>query len=302
MRLRNKVVFVTGVTGTVGDKIAARCLEEGATVKGLIRNEDQLPLCEKLGVTPVIGDLTNKEAITDALKAVDIVIHAAAYLGEDRAIAEQSNIHGVQSLVEGCIAAKVERFVHISTVSVYGHFEGAVELHEDSELAYGHSEAYISTKCESERILHNAKASGLNYVILRPGVICSPSNSHWGDKLIAKIAAVESVDWIHPEDITPWVHADNLAEMCVLAATHSAAVCRIYNAVDGNYMENEFALRIARALNKRMIIPDGDPIRMTYLYDKISNDLGYRPIKPFEETVALLEEQARGWFLSRENK
>lgn len=293
MRLRDKVVLVTGVSGTVGDKIAAKCLGEGAKVKGLIRNKENISLCDKLGITPVIGDLKDREAIKEALKDVNLVIHAAAYLGGDRTTAEESNIQGVQVLVDASISVGVERFVHISTVSVYGHFEGDVELDETSDLAYGHSEVYISTKCESERILQDAISSGLKCVILRPGVICAENNSHWGDQLIAKISTVENVTWIHPDDVTPWVHAENLAEMCVLAATHPAAVNQIYNAVDGNYKENEFTVRIAHAMKKTLIIPDGNPIRMTYRCNKIKNDLGYRPIKKFEETVAQLEKQAR---------
>lgn len=293
MKLRDKVVLVTGISGTVGDKIATKCVREGAKVKALIRSREKTSLCNELGIIPVIGELTDREAIKEAIKDVNIVIHAAAYLGSDRAIAEESNVNGVQCLIDASIEAGVERFVHISTVSVYGHFEGDVELNEASDLAYGHSDVYTSTKCESERIIQAATARGLQCVILRPGVICSEYNSHWGDKLIAKLAAAESINWIHPEDLTPWVHADNLAEMCVLVATHPAAVNEIYNAVDGNYTEQEFTVRIARALKKTLVIPDGSPIRMTYRYDKIKNDLGYRPVKKFEDTVTQLEEQAQ---------
>lgn len=297
MKLHDKVVLVTGVSGTVGDKIATRCLKEGARVKGLIRNQEKIPLCNDLGITPVLGDLTDREAIQEALKDVDFVFHAAAYLGDDRITAVGSNIHGVQNLVDGAISAGIERFVHISTVSVYGHLEGDIELDEESELAYGHSEVYISTKCESERIVQDAIASGLKCVILRPGIICAEYNSHWGDKLIAQLDGVETVTWIHPEDLTPWVHAENLAEMCVLTATHPLAVNQIYNAVDGNYTEKKFTVRIAQAMNKTISIPDGNPIRMTYNCNKIRNDLHYRPIKGFKETVVQLEKLAQSWRL-----
>jgi len=298
MKLRNKTVLVTGISGTVGDKIATRCLSEGAKVIGLIRSEENIPLCNKLGVIPAIGDLTNREAIKDSLKYVNIVIHAAAYLGSDRAIAEEANVIGVQCLIDESILAGIERFVHISTVSVYGHFDGDVEFNEASELAYGHSDVYTSTKCESERIIQNAKARGLPCVILRPGVVCSEYNSHWGDKLIAKLVAVDSVTWIHPDDLTPWVHADNLAKMSLLAATHPTAINETYNAVDGNYTEQEFTVRIAGSLKKALVIPDGSPIRMSYSYNKIKNDLGYLPVKNFEDTVAHLEKQAQDYIAS----
>ncbi|GBF78130.1 epimerase [Paenibacillus sp. 598K] len=293
MRLHNKTVLVTGVSGTAGDKIAVRCLREGAEVRGLIREETHIALCHKLGITPVFGDLTNEEDMRAALQDVHLVFHAAAYLGGDQVIAEQSNIRGVESLVKAAIAAGVERLVHISTVSVYGHFEGEVKLDEAHELAYGHAEVYIATKCESERRVRDAISQGLQSVILRPGVICSESKSHWGDQLVRKLAEAEEITWIHPDDMTPWVHGDNLAEMCVLAATHPAAVNQTYHALDGNYPESEFTMRIGRAMNKKFVIPEGDAIRTMYSHTKIRDQLGYCPTITFEETVFRLEEQAR---------
>ena len=293
MKLRNKTVFVTGVSGTLGDKIAARCLAEGAQVKGLIRGEQQTSICTGLGIEPVVGDLNDRQALDQALQGVHVVIHAAAYLGNDRAIAEETNVRGVQTLADAARAAGVERFVQISTVSVYGHFDGAVELDESRELAFGHSDVYVSTKSESERILRQAEAEGLEIVILRPGLISSEKNSHWGDGLVKKLADAEKVDWLHPDDLAPWVHAENAAEMCVLAATHPAAAGQAYNAIDGNYPESQFGLRILRALNKQPSIPGGDPILTAYSGSKIVDELGYRPVRTFEETVAALEEQAR---------
>ena len=293
MRLRNQTVFVTGVSGTLGDKIAAACVKEGARVKGLIRGEGQIAICTRLGIEPVIGDLNDRKTLEQALQGVQFVIHAAAYLGNDRAIAEEVNIRGVQTLVDAARVAGVERFVQISTVSVYGHFDGAVEIDESRELAFGHADVYVSTKSESERIVRQAEADGLEVVILRPGLISSEQNSHWGDRLVTKLADAENVDWLHPDDLAPWVHAENVAEMCVLAATVPAAAGQAYNAVDVNYPEREFGLRILQALDKQPTVPGGDPILTAYSTGKVVAELGYRPIRTFEETVALLKEQAR---------
>jgi nucleoside-diphosphate-sugar epimerase len=134
-------------------------------------------------------------------------------------------------------------------------------------------------------------------VVLVTGVsgtagVCAEYNSYWGDRLVEKLEAADQVTWIHPEDLIPWVHSDNLGEMCVLAATHPAPVNQIYNAVDGNYSDNEFTLRIVRSMKKTLIIPDGNPLRTAYRINKIRNELEYRPIKTFEETVLQLEKQA----------
>ncbi|MCQ4087813.1 NAD(P)-dependent oxidoreductase [Saccharibacillus sp. JS10] len=293
MKLKNKNVLVTGVSGTLGDKIATKFLAEGAQVKGLIRSEQQTFICENLHIEPVISDLNDSEKLKQALQDVQIVIHAAAYLSDDPKLAEEANIRGMQTLVDAAISAGVERFVHISTLSAYDHLKGGSEVDESRELAVGHFDVYVSTKSESERILRQAEAQGLEIVILRPGLISSEHNSHWGDRLVKKLADTDHVDWIHPEDIAPWVHAENVAEMCVLAATHSKAAGQAYNAVDGNYPEQQFSIRILEALNKSFTIPGGDPIKTVYSHNKIVEELGYRPIRTFEETVALLEEQAR---------
>ncbi|WP_017813143.1 NAD-dependent epimerase/dehydratase family protein [Paenibacillus shenyangensis] len=293
MKLHNKTVLVTGVSGTLGDKVATRCLAEGAQVKGLIRNEQQISICENLGIEAVVGDLNDRGTLEQAMQNVQFVIHAAAYLGDDRQLAEAANIKGVQTLVDAALMAGVERFVHISTVSVYGHFDEAVELEESSELSFGHSEVYLSTKCESERIVRQAEEKGLNVVVLRPGLISSEHHSHWGDQLVKQLAEAEKVDWIHPEDMAPWVHAENVAEMCILAAVRPSAVGQVYHAVDGNYPESQFRLRILQALKQQPIIPEGKPILTIYKTGKIADQLGYRPIRTFEDTLTALEEQAR---------
>ena len=49
-------------------------------------------MLEKLGVEPVFGDMTDKLSIKKALKDVDYVVHAAAYLGGDWDLAKAANI------------------------------------------------------------------------------------------------------------------------------------------------------------------------------------------------------------------
>jgi nucleoside-diphosphate-sugar epimerase len=298
LSLNNKTVFVTGVTGTVGDRIALRLLKEGAKVRGLVRNVNQFASCEKLGIEPVLGDMTDRRSISNALGGVDFVVHAAAYLGEDVDLAIAANVHGVKNLADEALSADVVRLVHISTISVYGEPNAGV-FDESSKIVESHPSPYVRTKAESERILRRAMNDGLTCVILRPGAICAEYNSHWGDKQVERMAQVDVVTWVHPEDIVPWIHTDNVAEMCVIALTHPTAANQTYNAIDGNYPEHEFRVRIARAMGTPLSVPNREAERATYSADRVVAELGYRPVRSFENTICALERAAAGADLKR---
>ncbi|MET3728113.1 nucleoside-diphosphate-sugar epimerase [Fictibacillus halophilus] len=95
------------------------------------------------------------------------------------------------------------------------------------------------------------------------------------------------VDWVHPEDLVPWIHADNLAEIIYLVL--SKGVCnQVYNAIDGNFPEEEFRVRLVNTLGKKLRVPNRLIERPIYSNTKIK-ELGYQPIKTFNQTVSNLE-------------
>jgi hypothetical protein len=55
------------------------------------------------------------------------------------------------------------------------------------------------------------------------GLICAAASSRWGDLLVARLRDQGWPGDRHAGDFIPWVHADDLAEMSWLAATHPAA-------------------------------------------------------------------------------
>ena len=96
----NKTILITGVTGTLGGAAAERFVQEGARVKGLIRNKQQTNRLIRQGIEPVVGALEDYDRLRAALMDVDIVIHCAAYLGEDPKLAVISNVKVLTTLQE----------------------------------------------------------------------------------------------------------------------------------------------------------------------------------------------------------
>ena len=71
-------VFVTGATGYIGGSVAARLLEAGHRVRGLVRRGDKAESLAKLGIEPVVGSLDDADLLRREARSGDGVINAAS--------------------------------------------------------------------------------------------------------------------------------------------------------------------------------------------------------------------------------
>lgn len=125
---KNRVVLVTGGTGSIGSEIVreilqypvkqVRILSRGEYKQYMLQQELQhLPLGK---VTFLIGDIRDKNRVAMAMENVDYVYSAAAMkhvtLCETNPFeAVKTNVLGIQNLVDEARAANVKKFTHIST-------------------------------------------------------------------------------------------------------------------------------------------------------------------------------------------
>ncbi|WP_313122842.1 NAD(P)-dependent oxidoreductase [Exiguobacterium sp.] len=283
MNLKESTILITGMTGTLGSRVAQRVLEEAHEVRGLYRSNEQMTHHALTGVIPVIGELGNPTSLVTALQGVDLLIHCAAYLGDDPDLAEEANVTGVKHLADAATKACVKRIIHISTTSVYGevvrgHFSETSPLLPSEHV-------YIHTKQLSERLLQEYTPDS-DLIILRPGSICAKEQSYWGDRQVERMKAADLITWVHPDDVVPWVHTDNLVEMIVIAAKN-AHNGDIFNAIDANLPETDFRMKLITASGTPFKVPDRAAEHATFANDRIKQ-LGYVPIRTPESTVEQL--------------
>lgn len=134
--LKNKVVLVTGGTGSFGKKFTKKALELDAK-KVIIFSRDELKQYEMKQefhdsrLRFFIGDVRDQERLNRAFDGVDIVIHAAAMKHVDACEynpfeAVKTNINGAQNIIEAAIDRGVEKVIALSTdkacapVNLYG--------------------------------------------------------------------------------------------------------------------------------------------------------------------------------------
>ena len=145
MDWNNKVVLVTGGTGSFGKKFIKIMLEEYHPAKIIVYSRDELKQHEMRtsgfddpSIRYFIGDVRDRERLMRALYGVDIVVHAAA-LKQVPACeynpmeAIKTNILGSSNVADAAIENNVEKVLALSTdkavnpINLYGATKLAAE-------------------------------------------------------------------------------------------------------------------------------------------------------------------------------
>src|SRR3972149_1535356 len=123
------LALAPGGTGLLGSHIAEQLHRRNRRVRALCRTGSDTTFLRSLGAEIVDGVLTDREVVRRACTGVDVVYHAAARVGDWGPWEDfvHVSVDGTQHLLEGAAAARVGRFLHISSISVYGHVDGVGE-------------------------------------------------------------------------------------------------------------------------------------------------------------------------------
>lgn len=168
-------VLVTGAGGFIGSHLAAALVDRGHDVVALDLDLESVRHLETPGRLELLeADVCDTDALRAALEGVDIVFHlAAAHLEASTAPDEfwRVNRDGVRTLVENAARAGVRRFVHCSSVGVYGRLR---EVPADETTACRPELTYDKSKLAGEGVVIEATRQGLSAVILRPVWVYGP--------------------------------------------------------------------------------------------------------------------------------
>lgn len=181
--MRGKVVLVTGATGFIGSHVAERLLQNGARVRAMVRNPAKAAGLERAGAFVVAGDMTDPGLLERAVEDCQAVFHFAGTTNEfkPRAHFERVNIEGTRLLAEAALRESVERFIHVSSVWVYGLWSGP-ETRETSPCRES-GQAYSDTKLEAERVIRRLiDEKGLPAIILQPSEVYGPGDPNWTER------------------------------------------------------------------------------------------------------------------------
>lgn len=173
-------ILVTGATGFIGARLLSRLAVECDELRVLRRRSSSSKPIKNMNFEDVHGDITDPDDVMKAVSGCDYVFHVAAivsYWDKENIAQYNANVNGTRNVVEACIANKVRRLIHTSSVVAIGQPEEC-KL-GDEALAYnmeGCNIQYSLTKHLAEEEVQKGVEKGLDAVIVNPGAVFGPGN------------------------------------------------------------------------------------------------------------------------------
>ncbi len=209
-------VLVTGASGHLGANLVRQLLDEGETVRVLLRQGSNNAAVEGLEVERVYGDLRDWSSVLAAVKGCDRIYHTAAKISTlyGNAHFQQElydcNVLGTRHLLRAALQVGVAKVIVTGSSAALGYKQGEPSNENTPFYPFTKTLPYELTKVFVEHECLKAFADGLDVVIVQSWAIVGPNDfkpSRLGQTLLdfanGKLPAYTTGgrDWVATRDI-----------------------------------------------------------------------------------------------------
>src|SRR5262245_11469411 len=118
-------VLVTGVTGFLGGRVAARLADAGHDVRGFVRDAARWTNRPK-GADTALGDMTDRSSVLRAAQDCAAIVHTAAHVkvwAKDKSIFDRVTVDGLRHVLDAS-ASSGARVLYTSSFLALGPTDG----------------------------------------------------------------------------------------------------------------------------------------------------------------------------------
>ena len=306
---RPERVLVVGGAGYLGSALVPMLLARGYSVRvldSLLFGKEPLRSVEQeLKFELMQGDVRDIQAVVQAMKGCDAVIHLAAIVGdpaceENPELAAEINRAATRMLVDVGRGHGIQRFLFASTCSVYG----ASELLMDEYAQVAPISLYARTKLDSEGILIEAKSPTFHPTILRLATLFGLSPRPRFDLVVnlltARAVRLGKITIFNGEQWRPFMHVSDAARAFVnCLETNNLGVIsgEIFNAGSNgmNHRLSEVADNISKIIPALEIecVENTDRRNYRVSFEKIQSRMGFTCEHNLEEGIREMAKMVR---------
>ena len=223
-------ILITGGTGFIGSRLALRAHQNGHQVKVLGKENtpaeaQNKKLLDEKGIKIFLTGVDDLESISNLLNGIDIVFHLAAAQHEmnipDKVFWDV-NVEGTRNLLNASVNNKIKRFIHGSTIGVYGILNGKI----DENSFCNPDNIYGKTKLEGERLVLSYKDK------LSVAVIRIPETYGPGDRRLLKLfKAIQKKVFFkigNGKNLHHLIYVEDLVDAFLLAAENNNAAGELF--------------------------------------------------------------------------
>lgn len=270
-------ILITGATGFLGTRFTETLVRQNradsivTTGRNLERGRHLLDL----GTRFVPGDLRDAAFVGQLGEEVTAIVHAAALSapwGSYRTFYEQ-NVLTTRHLIDLAIRNRVERFVYVSSPSVYATLADRLNVAEDDPLPTHFLNHYARTKYEAEQLIRaELSKHNIPYVIIRPRALIGAGDTVIMPRLLEAQTRNRLFVVGDGQNVCDLTCVGNVADALMLALSATGP-----------------------ALNQTYNITNGEPVRLYEQIERVCGMLGrpfvWRPMPyPVARVAALVLE------------
>jgi nucleoside-diphosphate-sugar epimerase len=222
-------ILVTGATGNIASALIPRLVEEGHTVRALVRPTSKAEVLKAWPVELYRGDLTKPESLRGLGDGVDAAYHLGGALWTTNVrYLHAANVNGTGALATLLADRQLSRFIFTSFPQVLGPADRAMPEDADPHPLGNHAR----WKLEAEHwLLAMHRERKFPVTILRLGTVYGP-----GMQIIElyrrllRWRLMATFGW--GRYLTHFVHIDDVVAALLLALENEHAVGRVYHVCD----------------------------------------------------------------------
>ena len=275
--------LVTGGAGFIGSHIAGALLQQGASVRVLDNlssgRRENLPENPQLELLE--ADLRDADAVAQAVKAIDVIFHEAAFVSVTESMLKPQecfdvNVGGTSILLEAARNAGVRRVVIASSAAVYGD-SNALPLEE--KTAVRPLSPYAASKAADELLAAMyTQAYGLEVVALRYFNVYGPRQRP--DSMYAAAVPIFIRRRLDGLPVTIFgdgrqsrdlIYVGDVVQANLIAARHPGAPGQVFNVCTGRETVLLDLLDVLDQLCPGSSLPTFDPPRAGDIYKSLGD-------------------------------
>jgi nucleoside-diphosphate-sugar epimerase len=226
--------LVTGAGGFIGSHLVRELLRRGHVVTALCQagSATQNMLAHEANIA--FGDVTNPESLQKACAGQDWIFHCAGIVSGygpwERYL--KVGVEGTRNVINFAAQGSASRFVHLSSISVYGtRPEGRlyteVTPFEESPEAWNY---YVRQKVLSEKELWKAHNQGkIQATAIRPSLVLGPGDRNVVRRTLSLLQSPVAAIIGDGKNRVPCVVIEELVETIINAASNEATIGKAYN-------------------------------------------------------------------------
>ena len=247
----SSTILVTGGTGFVGSHLVDRLIEEGRSVRCLVRQTSNLRYLKHPDLEFAYGGLDSSTDWDAAFRGVDTIYHVAGLpYAKRRNEYYQVNHRGTEAILAAALKhrGQIRKLVHISSLAAVGPGRDGVPVNEGTEAApitpYGRSKLLAE-----EAVM--AVGDLLPFTIVRPPAVYGPRDYALFE-FFKEVARGRSPMIGRDDKRISLVHVRDLVNGIVLAGESESATGRAYFiSSEEIYSWREVAALLARVMGKK---------------------------------------------------